>query len=229
MSKEYYRYDLHVHTSESSKCAKSSGVEMVDMYKAMGFDGIVITDHFYCGNTCVPRDLPWDEWLMRFKQGYEHAAARGREVGLDVFYAWEYSFFGTDYIALGLDNDWLLQHPEVRETDIVDYLNLVHDAGGYVIHAHPFREAGYIPYIRLLPRYVDAVEVHNANRVGFENDRALDYARAYDLAETGGSDCHSITQTHFAGIEVPHRFESMADIVETLRRREQRVITVDKE
>ena len=41
-----YRYDLHVHTAEGSKCGHSSGAEMADFYKAKGYAGIVVTDHF---------------------------------------------------------------------------------------------------------------------------------------------------------------------------------------
>lgn len=223
-----YRYDLHVHTNEASQCAVSSPVEMADMYKEQGFDGIIITDHFYCGNTCVPRDLEWSEWLYRYKQSYVHAKEEGDKIGLDVFYGWEYTYKGIDFITLGLDNDWLLLHPEVRSIDITDYLKLVRDSGGYIIHAHPFREAGYIPYIRLMPRLVDAVEVINASRTQFENERALDYAKAYGLALAGGSDAHSNGWKRFAGIETNVKMNSVADIIEAVKRGNCEVISVDR-
>lgn len=228
MSSETYRYDLHVHTYEGSACARSMGRDMADFYKSEGYAGIVVTDHFWAGNTRVDRSLPWKDWLDGFRAGYEAAKKRGDEIGLDVFYGWEYSFFGTDYLTYGLDNAWLLDHPEVKSMDIVDYLKLVRDAGAFVIHAHPFMEARYIPYIRLLPRQVDAVEVINAPKPQAMNDRALEYAKGYDLTMTAGSDCHGTDSRHFAGIEVDCRISSMEDLIGILRRREHRLFRYDK-
>ena len=37
-----FRYDTHVHTSEVSKCARSSGREMAETYHKLGYDGIII-------------------------------------------------------------------------------------------------------------------------------------------------------------------------------------------
>ena len=228
MEQNKFRYDLHVHTYEGSACAHSPGRDIADFYKAEGYTGIVVTDHFYAGNTRVDRSLPWEEWLAGFRRGWEETKARGDEIGLDVFYAWEYSFYGTDYLTYGLDNAWAARHPEIKSMDIVDYLRLTRGDGAFVIHAHPFHEAGYIPYIRLLPRLVDAVEVVNAPKPQAENDRAMEYARGYDLTMTAGSDCHGADWTHLAGIETDHRLASMEDLIGTLRRREHRIFRYDK-
>ena len=56
-----FLYDVHVHTSEASKCAPQSAAEMVEEYHAKGYRGIIVTDHFLNGNTRVPADLPWKE------------------------------------------------------------------------------------------------------------------------------------------------------------------------
>ena len=222
-----YRYDLHVHTEEGSACGRSPGADMADFYKSQGYAGIVITDHFFTGNTRPNRNLPWKEWLAEFKKGYEHAKARGDEIGLSVFYAWEHSFHGNDFLTFGLDNDWLEEHPEIVGLDIVDYLKLVRGAGAFVSHAHPFFEAGYIPYIRLLPRYVDAVEVVNAPKGEFINGMALHYARSYDLIETGGSDCHRVGSSPLSGIELEHPVSSLCELILAMRNREHRVIPAE--
>jgi len=219
-----YRYDLHVHTAEGSACGHSPGAEMADFYKEKGYAGIVVTDHFFTGNTKPDRSLPWKDWLAAFKTGYEKAKARGDEIGLTVFYGWEHSFHGNDFLTFGLDNDWLEERPEIVGLDIVDYLNLVRGAGAFVSHAHPFFEARYIPYIRLLPRHVDAVEVMNAPKGEFINRMALHYARAYDLIETGGPDCHSTSATALSGIELDHPVSSIQELIAVLRNREHRII-----
>ena len=224
-----YRYDLHVHTKESSACARSTPAEMADMYKSEGFTGFVLTEHFYHGNTCVPRELEWTDWVEQFCQSYDHAKARGDEIGLDVFFGWEYSYSGTDFITLGLDKAWLLEHPEIRKINVYEYLNLVHASGGYIIHAHPYREAGYIPCIRLMPPYEDAVEVINAARDERCNNLGRLYAQAYDKVMTAGSDSHSAGWKTIAGIETDHRLADMNDLLDVLKSRSHTLFQYERE
>ena len=42
-----YKYDLHIHTSECDKVALTDAAAIVRLYKGIGYDGIVITDHFF--------------------------------------------------------------------------------------------------------------------------------------------------------------------------------------
>jgi len=193
-----YRYDTHVHTSECSKCARSSGREMAEAYHKHGYDGIIITDHFFNGNCSVPRELPWRERVELFTAGYRAAKAYGDEVGMQVFFAWEDSSEGNDFLTYGLDENWLADHPFIDRLPLVDYLKYVRQAGGVVVHAHPFREDSYIPMIRLLPDQVDAVEIMNSQRKDEENRRARWYADSYGLPVTAGSDTHNVLSLHAA-------------------------------
>ena len=220
-----YKYDLHVHTTEGSNCARSSAANMAEMYAREGYSGFVVTDHFYTGNTAVPRDLPWEEWVDRFCDGYRNAKKRGDELGLDVFFGWEYELGGgTEFLTLGLDADWLLANPDVRRMDPVTYSTKVHEAGGFLIHAHPYLEASYVPCIRLFPRLVDAVEVLNAPKGDFINARATEYALAYDLTQTAGSDSHNDRWHALAAVSVPRRPSSAADLISILRSREHSLV-----
>lgn len=96
-----------MHTSEASDCAECTAVQMADKYKAEGYTGIIITDHFFNGNSSVPHDLPWEERVELYCKGYEHAKARGDEIGLDVFFGIEFGDGGSDYLIYGLDKQWL--------------------------------------------------------------------------------------------------------------------------
>ena len=73
MEHNRFLYETHVHTAESSACAHDTGAKMARAYKDAGYAGMIITDHFFYGNTAVDRSLPWSEWVERFCLGYEHA------------------------------------------------------------------------------------------------------------------------------------------------------------
>ena len=112
-----YRYETHLHTCEGSACASASGAEMARIHKELGYTGIFVTDHFFNGNTAVPRDLPWRERVELFCLGYEHAREEGEKIGLDVFFGFEYGVHAADFLVYNLDKKWLLQHEDIDRMD----------------------------------------------------------------------------------------------------------------
>ena len=188
------RWETHAHTAEGSACGRADGAEMARACKAKGYDGLFITDHFYHGNCRPDRSLPWAEWVRQFCTGYYHAAEEGARIGLRVCFGWEYSWDGTDFLTYGLSPEWLAAHPDTIQVTPEQYLRLIRDAGGCLVHAHPFREADYIPYIKLLPYHVDAAETYNGGNHPEWNDRAEWFAEQYHLPQTSGSDAHTTEQ-----------------------------------
>lgn len=184
-----FLFEIHCHTSESSACASQPAEATVRSYKERGYDGIVITDHLGIG---MGKD-PWKAHCVQKQAGYYAAKDVAEKYGIKVLYGAEITvkpFWGNDFLCLGLEPQWYLDHPELDEMDLYGVLAAVREAGGFISHAHPFREANYIKSIVLVPRSVDAVEI-NANRSDFENERAAEYAKNYSLPLTAGSDNHS--------------------------------------
>lgn len=214
-----YIYETHMHTSEGSACGKNTAAEMVRAYGKSGYTGIIVTDHFFYGNTAVNRSLPWEEWVEKYCLGYEHARAEGDKLGLQVFFGWESGYQGTEFLVYGLDKEWLLSHPEIKDATVEEQYGLVHKDGGIVIHAHPFREASYIKEIRLYPEYVDGVEGVNATHSGRTkmchghpeyNDRAKAYAAEHHLPLTAGADQHT-TEMIYGGMVFSRRLTGIHD------------------
>jgi hypothetical protein len=187
-----YLYETHLHTSFSSACGSSKGSKYIKGYKDRGYSGIVVTDHFYNGNTAVPRNLPWKEWVNRFCRGYEEARNEGERQGLDVFFGWEETFDGCDdYLVYGLNKEWLLENPGARHWTRGEQYAQVRAAGGCVIQAHPFRQHSYIRRVVLSSGCVDAVEAANAGNAEQSYDAlAMRYAQKMKLPFTAGSDIH---------------------------------------
>lgn len=189
-----FRYETHLHTSESSACATYSGAEQARSYKEAGYEGIIVTDHFFNGNTTVPRNLPWEERVHRFCKGYENAKEEGDRIGLSVFLGWEINFEATEFLIYGLDKEWLLNHPDILSWSLQEHLYQVRKSGGFIVHAHPFRQRPYIKEVRLFPEIIDAVEVINVGNCNDEFDRlALVYAKEHKLPLTAGTDAHGKT------------------------------------
>lgn len=220
-----YKYETHTHTKEGSACAKWSAKESVTLYKDAGYTGIVITDHFFYGNTAVNRKLPWSEWVHRFTKGYRNAKTEGDKIGLQVFMGWESGYNGTEFLIYGMDEEWLLNHPEIKDATIEEQYNLIHACDGLIIHAHPFREESYIKAIRLYPKYVDGVEVFNASHSSLKstahynpefNKKALDYANANDLLFSAGSDSHFEPILN-GGLVFDHKLKDINDFIDCIK------------
>lgn len=219
-----YKYETHLHTAETSKCGKSGGAEMARHFAGLGYAGIFVTDHFFNGNTTVPSELPWPERVALFHRGYEAAAEEGAKLGLDVFFAWEYSLGWAHFLTYGLDADWLLAHPDLLEWDMGRYIAEVHEAGGYLIHAHPWRITGN-PVMRMIPHGIDGVEIVNANRSDGENLPAADFARSFGHPVTAGSDIHSVKQKRLAGVYTESRLTGGADYARAVMERKVQIFT----
>ncbi len=218
-----YKYETHVHTSEGSACANASGAAQARFYKSRGYTGIIITDHFFNGNTSIPRELPWVEKVNRFCLGYENAKKCGEEIGLDVFFGWEYSYKGSDFLTYGLDKQWLIENPIVMDMDLNSYCDFIRDQGGIIIHAHPFREASYISMIRLIPRKCDGVEIVNSNRTELENRMAAIYAENYNLLPFAGSDNHTAAQDKLNGVALESRISNSQEFVQLVKSKKYRL------
>lgn len=213
-----YLYETHMHTAEASACATGSGAEMVRAYKALGYSGVIVTDHFFNGNTAIPGYLPWEKRVELFCRGYENALEEGKKCGFHVFFGWESTYDGTDFLTYGLGKDFLLKHPDMLEWPLEKYLRVVRGHGGFVVHAHPFREAYYIPEIRLYPQEVDAVEVVNAShRNPRFNERAREYAEKHGLLMLSGSDAHHTDSIYRGGMAFDREIRTIQEFIEAVK------------
>ena len=222
-----FKYETHCHTSMGSRCAAASAEEVIKLYKEHKYTGVFITDHFLNGNTTVDKTLPWEQQIERYCKPYEEAKRLGDKCGLDVFFGWEYSYWyrgkggkncgGNDFLTYGLDKEWLLAHPEIMSLELPEYCDFIHENGGFIIHAHPFRDSGYIDMIRLVPKSVDGVEALNSSRPDDENRMAEIFADFYRLSKTSGSDFHSMERQWISGIDTEEKINSPHDMLRLIR------------
>ncbi len=158
--------DLHVHEKNYSKDSFLSLEEIVEIAKKRGLDAICITDH--------------DSMGLK-----EYAAKVTQNTGFPIFVGIEYYSLDGDILAFGIDS-----YPEGR-VSAQEFIDLVHKQGGVVVSAHPFRHnrRGLEDKLDVL-KGVDAIEILNGSTLPDATMVAVNYARKYGFAITGGSDCH---------------------------------------
>ena len=215
-----FYYELHSHTNAASLCSIVDPEAYVKFYMNMGYSGMVVTDHFYHGNTSVNRRLPWDMFIEEYCEGYNRVKKEGDKYGFTVFFGFEQKFCdGNDeYIVLGISPEWLKNHSEIRDMQRLEFFKLIREAGGFVIQAHPFRERYYISDIRLSLDYVDAVEVYNLGDTDEQSRRSYEYAKKLGLPMTGGTDIHSIHDREVVGgVGLEKAISTVEELIEEIK------------
>jgi len=214
-----YKYEVHLHTAQSSKCGSTPGEEYIAAFKAAGYDGIIVTDHFFYGNTGVDRNLPWPLFVDEFCKGYEAAKEEGDKQGFKVFFGWEENFNNDEYLVYGLDKEWLKAHHDVLRCSQKEMLEMVHEGGGAVVQAHPFRERGYIRNVNVHPFQCDAMEASNFGNPPEQDILAYNFCKNRGITMTSGSDIHnkSVIPSTTCGMLFDKPLESIHDYVDAIK------------
>ncbi len=220
-----YKYETHLHTKAGSACSGFLPEDIITLYKTLGYQGVFVTDHFLNGNTAVPKNLPWKQRIRMVFEAYEQVKALGEKANLDVFFGFESSFYGTDFLVFGLDEEWLANHEDVftapQRIDGVatprPLLQALKEAGALLIQAHPFRQANYIDHVRLFLPDVEGFETINACRDDNCNNMAKVYAETYQKLQTAGSDIHQKWFPNLAGMAFDTPLTGVDDFIARVR------------
>ena len=170
--------DLHIHTFPASQCCSSSADEMLQEAVHIGLDAVCITDHNYVWQ---PNDIQ----------------ALSQKHGIQVFMGNEITTDQGDMLVFGM-------HENVQGIiKLEDLKQMVDNAGGYIIAAHPFR--GFLIFNtseigltvekamqRPALKMVHALEVLNGKVTERENKFAGQVAEGLNIPSTGGSDAHDV-------------------------------------
>ena len=227
-----YRYETHCHSAQCSLCAQSSAQMLVRAYKAAGYTGLVLTDHFIFGHTAVPANLPWPERMRSYYDAFLDAKAVGDELDFDVIFGIEHAYGdGKEVLIYGVELDFLLVNPDIPSISLDELVQRVHEAGGIVIQAHPYRSRWYVN-MSVEPRadIVDGIEVYNAGNAPGDDPKALELARTADYIITTGGDVHSIDDPNIglAGVVFHRRVRTSKEFADMLKQRRHRYLVGGK-
>lgn len=140
---DQFKFDMHVHTSETSGCGEVSGTEAVRLYRKAGYQGIMITDHYHKEYFDGLGAMDMHQKVEAFLAGYRAAREEGESCGLDVALGIEFRNTETDndFLIAGVTEEFLHKYPASFELPLSQAIDLFQRNGMLVIQAHPIRFA----------------------------------------------------------------------------------------
>jgi len=196
--------DLHVHTRRHSGCSSIEPLDLIGRAVEMGLEGVALTEH----------GILWKEENLFPLQ--EEADKRG----LTILAGEEVTCFSNsrkqDFLIFGLKRS-LGSHSSPSEL-----IRRVHDEGGIVIAAHPFKPSRHgIGYHGtgedLYGLDVDAIELYHPDHTETGRKNAREAAKAMGIPMTGGSDAHELDRVGIMSTRFFHRIATAEELVREIR------------
>lgn len=193
LSKAYpFRIELHAHTSPASSCGRETPEGVVRTYHQIGYDGIVIDNHFiYQAEATSKKD-----YIDRYFDDYNRALACGNELGMKVYLGTEIRFTENvnDYLVFGVNRELLEQIYDLLPYGLENFRKEFSMPDSLLIQAHPRRDG----MEEVDPALLDGVEIFNMHpnhnsRNGLTS--AAVKAQGFSIV-TVGSDFHHPNQGH---------------------------------
>lgn len=212
------KFELHTHTKENDICVNMTADEIVKAYKGAGYDGIVITNHFF------GLSLEWykdelagcghDGIIDYYLKGYKTAKATGDDIGMTVLMGLELRFDGTinDYLVYGVDEDFLYNSPLLNTLNLDSFLKIL-PADAIVYQAHPFRNDMSVTD----PKKLYGIEVYNGGTNADRNEMAEVWAEKFKLKKISGSDFHTIHHLARGGVIFEQDVKDSKQLVKELK------------
>ena len=214
-----YKYDLHIHTAEGDIVANVSGAEIVKKYKELGYDGVVITDHYFSSfYKWFKDDINLDDKtsiIDRYLRGYYSALNEAEKIGFTVLCGAEVRFDGTpnDYLVYGLNPEDFYELPLLNRLKNVEELSNVLPDSALIVQAHPFRDKMTV----CTPNHIFGIEGYNAGTPKFRNEMAKTFAKFYNKPIVSGTDFHCSPNFALGGITTDKKINNNKDFVEVLK------------
>ena len=220
------KFELHVHTKECDIVAACHAADIVKKYHDAGYDGLVVTDHYFCHFyewfADEIRGLSEREIAKRRLRGYYEARNEGEKLGFTVLPGAEVRFDGTinDYLIYGLCEDFFLTCPVLNRLKNLEELKSILPKDALIVQAHPFRNKMTV----CDPTPLFGIEVYNGGTEPFRNEMAEIFASHYGKAKTSGSDCHGYSALGRGGIFTQSKITCPKDLADVLTSGSYRLI-----
>jgi len=194
-------FDLHIHQEANSNDSKLNIEEVIKDAKAVGLDGVCITDH---------DDLGLRPYAEELSRKYDLTII----VGVEIF------TLDGDLLCYGIDE---MPKERMSAKDTIDF---VHKRGGICIAAHPYRHNNRGLKDLITTLNLDAVEAFNGRTDAYSNQKALEFSLLQGLPVTGGSDAHSVGEIGNFATQFDQPIACEADFIAAVKSKHFRPISL---
>ncbi len=192
------KFDLHLHTTRHSPDSEMDPFVMLRRARALGLDGVVITEH---------------DWLWT---GDELDELRAAAPGLVVLAGVEVSTRQGHFLVYGVKDPFAVP----RGIGVAELCREMHRQGGAVVAAHPFRWGQRFDDILARDRpELDGLELMTNNMDADCRRRAAAIHARRRLAGLGNSDAHHEDTLGVCYTEFDATIRDVRDLVEAIRGR----------
>lgn len=224
-----YKYQMHTHTTPCSLCGRLTPKDLCDALIENGYQGAVITNHFYHGNSGIDRSesTSWQEFVRAYEESYLECKREAEKHDLDIIFSIEESVVpGLEILCYGVTPQVLYDNPQLRRGECDEWIRVMRENGVVIIQAHPFREAFYIPNPGHLPlEKIDGIEIFNRGNAKEYNDKAFILAKENPhLLTTSSADTHTTDTVGVGGIITNRRIRNERELADVLRSRDYDLI-----
>lgn len=209
-----YKYELHCHTKEVSRCAGTYAADAVKLYKEKGYDGIVITDHFSPMTFNLSTVFRPHKAIDFYTKGYK-AALKAAGDDFTVLLGMELRYYATinDYLVYGVTEEFLKSNGNLMAMYPKKFYNLAKKNDLIVVQAHPFRDW----ITRISPNHLDGAEVFNGKSTEEANNNTENWVKETGMKiRISGSDFHRPSQLAKGGIITDIKIKTNGDLLKVL-------------
>lgn len=213
-----YKIELHAHTMPASGCAEVSAPDVARIYKNLGYDALVITNHFYYPYFLRGEKSARENFDLWYKD-YLDAKEEGDKIGISILFGLEALFKDSskDFLVYGVDYEIALELLSYIEKNTYEEFRNAWKPkkSAVIIQAHPCR-GGDDP---IDPAMVDGYEAFNLHtdhnsRIG----TSASFAHKAGKLVTAGSDFHTHGHEGTAALltkTVPKDSFELADVLKS--------------
>lgn len=150
-----YRIELHAHTSPASSCGRATPEEVIKAYHEIGFDGIVLQNHFLFQKDGMDKK----EYLDRYLDDYHRAVSAAGPLGFRVYLGAEIRFTENvnDYLVFGVNREMLEEIYDLLPYGLANFRKEYSMPKSLLVQAHPRRDK----MEEVDPSLLDGVEIFN--------------------------------------------------------------------
>lgn len=196
IDKYIWRIELHAHTNPASSCSRISPERLVEVYSALKYDAVVLTNHMkksdIGGNDTAGAA---ERYIHDFHRAFEAAKKHNIKV-----------FLGAEVLFSDSNKEYLMYG--IRENDIqfiYDHINMAYSDFAaseerkkfLIFHAHPLRNS----MVTIDYPILDGIETFNMHmHVNSEFGLTTRGAYVNNMLTIGGSDYHDEGEEGMCGI-----------------------------